>query len=67
MRGSRINKDLLESNEKSPIQSRRMPDFGKRPTRAARTDANDKLNRIDQQLKAKEDDFSTYEKQNAKE
>jgi len=63
MGGSRINKDLLESNEKSPIQSsRRMPEFGKRPTRAARTDANEKLSNIDQLNKAKEDDFTAYEK-----
>ena len=64
MSGSRINKDLLESNEKASSQSRRMPDFGQRPSRVARMDANEKLNRIGQQLKAKEDDFSTYQKEN---
>jgi len=62
MSGSRINRGLLESDAQSPSQSRRMPDFGKRPSRAARADANEKLNRIDQQLKAKEDDFSAYQK-----
>jgi hypothetical protein len=38
-----------------------MPEFGKRSSRAARTEAEEKLSDINKLNKAKEDDFTAYE------